>query len=170
MDAAALRIEPLNHQDPDLAQRIHAVLLPAYAQEALLLGAREFGPLERTPQDICNSRDFFLGAHVGAALAGVLCIGPDDEPGQISISTLVVHPAHQRRGIGRALMQEALRRGEGFVFSVSTGAANEPALALYGSFGFQIYRRGSMGTQDIALVKLRRPAGQHGGGAAPGCP
>ncbi|WP_130429930.1 GNAT family N-acetyltransferase [Rivibacter subsaxonicus] len=151
------RIEPLDHREPALASRIHAVLMLAYAQEAKLLQVRHFAPLDRTVEDIRSSREFFLGALRDQELLGVVGIGPDDEPGQICIASLVVHPAHQRQGIARALMLEALRRGEGMVFSVSTGAQNAPALALYRELGFVDYRWGTIGAEQLALVKLRRP-------------
>jgi len=153
-----VRVEPLRHQDPAVAEQIHAVLLPAYAQEGRLLGAQHFPPMQRTAADIANGREFFLGAWLGKQLVGALSVGADDEPEQICIQTLVVHPDHQRQGVARALMHEVLSRSEGLVLAVATGAANLPALALYRGFGFSIYRHGVVGEDDLALVKLRRPA------------
>lgn len=90
---------------------------------------------------------------------GALCIGPDDEPDQLQIITLAVHPDHQRQGIARRLMRDALQRGAGLVFSVVTGAANRPALALYQDLGFMVCRQGVLDESGIALVKLRRAPG-----------
>ncbi len=151
-----MHIEPLAHHEPAVAQRIHAVLLIAHAQEARLLQVTDFVPMARTPEDIRASGDYFLGALHGDTLLGCVGLGPDDEPGQISIAALVVHPAHQRRGVGRALVTEALRRGAGMVLSVATGAKNAPALALYRGLGFVEYRRGTLGAEAIEIVKLRR--------------
>ena len=53
-----------------------------------------------------------------------------------------MHPDHQRQGIARRLMRDALQRGAGLMFSVVTGAANRPALALYQGLGFVPYRQG----------------------------
>jgi ribosomal protein S18 acetylase RimI-like enzyme len=91
-------------------------------------------------------------------LLGALSLGPDDEPDQINIGSLVVHPQHQRQGIGRSLLAAALRQGEGKVFSVSTGARNTPALNLYREFGFVVYRHGTIGPEALELVKLRASA------------
>ena len=102
--------------------------------------------------------EFHLGAWSGDTLQGVVSVGPDDEPDQLCIGMLVVHPSAQRQGIARALMQDALRRGAGMVYAVATGAANAPALALYRELGFVAYRHGSMGTAQLPLVKLRRDA------------
>jgi ribosomal protein S18 acetylase RimI-like enzyme len=151
-----MHIEPLAHRELAVAQKIHAVLLLAHAQEAQLLQVTDFVPMARTPEDLQASEDYFLGAFLGETLLGCLGLGPDDEPGQISIASLVVHPAHQRQGIARALMAEALRRAAGMVLSVATGAKNTPALALYRSLGFAEYRRGTLGAEAIEIVKLRR--------------
>ena len=153
---SAHSIARLDHRRAEVARRIHAVLMLAYAQEAALLQVRHFAPLARTVADIQAQADLYLGAVERGALIGALSFAPDDEPGQFIVNALVVHPAHQRRGIGRALLLEALRLGDGHTFAVSTAAANAPALALYGGLGFVAYRRGSIGPEALALVKLRR--------------
>ena len=155
-------IRPLEHRLRTVAEQMHAVIRLAYAQEAALLQVHHFGPLGTTVEDLQRSAEFHLGAWAGDALLGVVSVGPDDEPDQLCIAKLVVHPAAQRQGIARALMQYALRRGEGAVFVVSTGAANAPALALYRELGFVTYRHGSIGAEQLAMVKLRRPGS--GGG------
>ncbi len=153
-----MHIEPLAHHELPVAQKIHAVLLLAHAQEARLLQVNDVVPMARTPEDLQSSGDYFLGALLGDSLLGCIGLGPDDEPGQISIAALVVHPDHQRQGVARALMAEALRRGAGLVLSVATGAKNAPALALYRGLGFVEYRRGTLGPQALEIVKLRRAA------------
>jgi ribosomal protein S18 acetylase RimI-like enzyme len=147
----------LDHRDPLVAKQIHEVLLLAYAQEAELLKVKHFEPLERTASDILSSTDYYLGAFLGKQLVGSLSVGPDDEPAQITITSLVVHPSRQRQGIGRSLVLEAIRRANGAVLSVSTAANNAPALCLYRGFGFVEYRWGTVGLEHIPLVKLRRP-------------
>jgi len=159
----ALRIAPLDHRDLAVAAQIHAILMPAYAQEAAMLGVQVFEPLQRTVAQVAADDDLYLGAYVGERLAGALSIGPDrdageEQAGQMLISSLVVHPEFQRRGLARALLLEALRLGAGdaTVFTVATGLANAPALALYQGLGFVPYRLGTIGQEELALVKLRR--------------
>ncbi len=154
----ALATQVLDHRDPAVAAAICSVLLPAYAQEALLLGVQHFAPLKKTAADVQASPDFHLGVVHEDQLLGVLSIGPDEEAQALCINMLVVHPQAQRQGIGRRLVQEALQRGPGMAFEVSTGAKNAPALALYEQFGFVIYRHGTVGPEQLPLVKLRRPA------------
>jgi ribosomal protein S18 acetylase RimI-like enzyme len=148
----------MDTRDPAQVACLHAVWQLAYAQEAALLQSRHFPPLDRTLDSLRHSAEFFLGAWRGVTLLGALALGPDDEGGQIQVTALVVHPQHQRRGVGRALLQAALLRGPGMAFSVATAALNAPALALYQGLGFVVYRHGTIGPDALALVKLRRPA------------
>jgi ribosomal protein S18 acetylase RimI-like enzyme len=149
-------VRPVPHQDPVVAAQIHAVMMLAYAQEAALLQVKHFVPLDRTAADVQTSGDYFLAACAADHLLGVLSLGPDDEPDQLCISSLVVHPQAQRRGIGRALVAECLLRTSSAVVAVATGALNAPALALYHQAGFVEYRRGEIGPERLSLVKLRR--------------
>jgi ribosomal protein S18 acetylase RimI-like enzyme len=157
------RIEPIDARELPVARAIHAVLLLAHAQEARLLKVKEFVPMARTPEDLQRCNALFLGALRGDKLLGCLSLVPDDdEPGQIGIGALVVHPAEQRRGIARQLVSEALRRCAGQVVSVTTGLLNAPALALYREFGFTEYRRGTLGAEELVVVKLRCQRGASG--------
>lgn len=153
-------IAVVDHRDPQIAQQIHAVLALAYAQEAELLQVKHFAPLARGAAHIEASDEVYLGAFIGPRLVGSLSLGRDDEPAQIIITSLVVHPDCQRRGIGRALLREAIRRAADSVLSVSTALNNIPALDLYRSLGFVEYRWGTIGAEGLALVKLRRPRTQ----------
>ncbi|CAG0950203.1 phosphinothricin acetyltransferase [Anaerolineae bacterium] len=150
------RIAPLNHRDAAVAKHIHAVHALAYAQEALLLNVKAFPPLDRTVEDIQSSTECYLGVLQDETLVGVVGFEPDEEPGQVLITSRVVHPKHQRRGYARALMVELFRMGAKDVFAVCTATANAPALDLYRSLGFSEYRFGTIGPEALPLVKLRR--------------
>lgn len=153
-----IHVAQINHQDPNVARQLHAILKLAYAQEAAVMQTVRFSELDETIEEIHGSHEFFLGAIEENVLLGSLSIGPDDEPNQINISTFVVHPTHQRRGVGRMLLKDVMRRSEGMVISVCTGANNIPALALYMEFGFVEYRHGTIGPENHALVKLKTGA------------
>lgn len=148
----------VDHRTRNMARQLHAVQMLAYAQEAALLGVDRFPPLEQTVEDLTGSTDEFVGAFVDDVLVGAVAVGRDDEgPGE-TITSLVVHPAHQRRGIGRSLLRAVIARGRASGMTVQTAAGNMPALALYGQFGFRVYRRWFVGREPIELVKLRRDA------------
>jgi ribosomal protein S18 acetylase RimI-like enzyme len=96
------------------------------------------------------------GAFEDEALAGVLSLCPDEEGRGISISSLVIHPAYQQRGLGQALVREATERYLASELTVQTAVANIPALSLYARFGFKEYRRWACGNEPLELVKLSR--------------
>jgi len=154
----APRIVSLDHCDPAMSELIHATQMLAYAQEAALLNVEHFPPLERRPADVRSCAERFLGAFLGDGLVGAVSIGLEREPQQLNIASLVVAPTYQRRGIGRLLLAAALNECRGSVVTVSTGANNAPALALYAGFGFVECDRRTVGPQALPLVKLLRPS------------
>jgi RimJ/RimL family protein N-acetyltransferase len=81
-------------------------------------------------------------AEDGANIVGRLSLSRDPHPASRHVADLglMVAASHRRRGIGTALLDEAVR------WARETGVRklelhvfpwNEPALALYGSFGFE---------------------------------
>ena len=161
-------IETVNHRDAAVAQALHEVWRLAQAQEAALLPPAPADAPTRTPAEWQASGDVHLAAFVQDRLVGVLSLGPDDEPGQILVTLLAVRPSHQRQGVGRALLLDAIGRAGTTALAVSTTAANLRALRLYRRLGFVDYRRGSLGAHAIAVVKLRRAGGAPA--ADPGAP
>lgn len=71
------------------------------------------------------------------AYAGMAMLGPRDDP-EFEIHTIAVDPAHQRRGLGRLLMEQLMHAADSFdgpVF-LEVRTDNDAAIALYESFGF----------------------------------
>lgn len=152
-------VEALDLSDPAVAERLHAVHRAAYAQEAELLGARHFPPRERTLEQLRAGSDSWLGVRRDAALAGAIAIEPGDTPGSLHIAALVVAPEHQRFGLGRRLVEAVIERAGLGSLTVSTGAANKPALALYAALGFVEERRSTVGFEALPVIRLRRSSG-----------
>lgn len=150
-------ITPLAHTRAEVAADILALMHTAHTQEAQWLQMPEMAPLLQTVPQLQASSHFHLGALLAGSVVGVLVVGPDDEPGQLNISTLVVHPRAQRQGVARSLVQDALRRGPGVVFSVSAATANAAANQLYRGLGFVPYRQGLL-ADVLPITKLRRTA------------
>jgi GNAT superfamily N-acetyltransferase len=151
-----LLIERLDHRSASGAGQIHALMALAHAQEAAVLQVRDVEPFGRCRADIEASRECHLGAFRLDQLVGATAFGPDDEADQFLVSSLVVHPSHQRSGVGLALMREVLVLASGYTVAVTTGEKNLPALSLYLGLGFVAYRFGSVGPEALPLVKLRR--------------
>ena len=158
----------LDQCDAAIAAAIHAVQMAAYAQEAALIGAADFPPLQGTVLAVQRSDELFLGCCEGGALVGALSIelGAEPPPAQRPpcIASLVVAPAWQGRGIGRSLLTAALARLRPGPVTVSTAAKNHPAIALYRSFGFVVQSSrwlGSPPLEVVALVRAARPPTNH---------
>lgn len=84
-----------------------------------------------------------LAALVDGHVAGTVQLGldmPPNQPHRAEVSKLLVHPAHRRRGLARALMTalEARARAEGrrlITLDTRTGDAAEP---LYAALGYEV--------------------------------
>jgi ribosomal protein S18 acetylase RimI-like enzyme len=153
-----LRLAYVDHRVEAIARRIHAVQLLAYREEARLLGATCFPPLERSVGDLRASSEEFLCAYWAEQLVAALGTCPDTEVHGVNIASLVVHPDFQRRGLGRRLLSETVTRHAAVAITIQTGTRNTPALTLYGQFGFREIRRWSEGPEPLELVRLVRPA------------
>ena len=149
-------IERLDHRNPSVARQIHEIRVLAYAQEANTLQIVDVTPFDQRHEDIQASNEYFLGAFKQDTLVGAVSFAPDDEPDQYLVTSLVVHPVHQREGTARSLMVQLLALTGGYATAVAAGARNLPALALYRDLGFVEYRSGTMGASALRLLKLRR--------------
>jgi len=151
------RIEPVDHTMTSVACEIHTVQLGAYSQEARLLGSVSFPPLRQTIDDIVRSGETFIAAYLDDALAGAISVCPDQRRGGNNISSLVVAPQFQRRGIGRRLLARVICEYGSASLTVQTGAKNLPAFNLYAESGFAEISRWRAGAEQLELVELHRP-------------
>jgi len=99
-----ITVAPIDHRDVRVAERLHAIQMAAYAQEARLLEARHFPPLDRTVADVQASRERFLGAFWETELVGTVSVEDGAGCTELVICSLTVAPDCQRRGVGRALL------------------------------------------------------------------
>ena len=108
----------------------------------------------------------FLVAHEGERMVGfVVADGVPNHGRTIGhVKDLAVHPGHRGRGIGRGLLERALSvlasQGTGWV-KLEVREGNEPAIALYREFGFDLHRRVPRyyddGETALVLVAPLRP-------------
>jgi ribosomal protein S18 acetylase RimI-like enzyme len=153
-------IRPIEHEVVDTASELLALQLRAYAQEAELLGAIYFPPLERTVEDIQGCAESFRAALLDGRMVGAVSVRDDEEGLGTNVASLVVDPPFQRRGIGRALLASVVSTHGRGALTVQTGVKNIPALALYREYGFNELRRWQVGREPLELIKLARSA-QH---------
>ena len=87
---------------------------------------------------VCAATPRHRGRAVGVPLAAYAISGRDAKQG--FLQRLAVHPAHQRQGLGRALVVDSLQwlaRWRVQRVLVNTPVDNDAALALYEGLGFQ---------------------------------
>jgi len=148
----ALRAEPAK------AERLLLVQRAAYAAEAELMGFDGIPPLHETVEELleASGEQHWIGRFDGPTLVGGVAWSEDGAAG-VTLLRLVVAPAAWRRGHATALLDAFDETVGPRAVSVSTGAANAPALALYASRGFAV-----VGDEEIApgarLTRLLRPA------------
>ena len=140
--------------DRDLAAQILAVQVAAYTVESELIGYPDLPPLRETIEDILSAPERFLVYQDGGQIAAVLSYARTDK--NLEIGRLVVSPSHFRRGIASQLLvyleqlQPTYRK-----ITVSTAAANHPAIRLYQKHGFHIIERTVL-PDHLVLVQLTK--------------
>lgn len=100
----------------------------------------------------------YLSAREGGSLigyTGLVRVGSEAE-----VHTLAVDPAHQRRGIGRALLRAILDHAEGATVFLEVRTDNDSAIRLYRSEGFDVIgiRRGYYRPSGADAFTMRRQA------------
>ena len=143
----------LDHRDRQVAERIRHLQRASYGVEALLIGYDRMPPLVERTDDIMELVLTILGVVEQRELQGL--VGYRRHRDLVDVDRLAVHPSKFRRGIGARLLESVHEREQDARrFEVSTGANNEPAIALYRAAGYT-----PMGEEDrdgVAVVQLVR--------------
>jgi ribosomal protein S18 acetylase RimI-like enzyme len=155
-----ITLRPANHRLLDVARAIHGVQMLAYAQEAAVLGVASLPPLKLTVEQLQSSDECFHAAYLSSTLVGAVGVTDKPDASMMVINSLVVHPAHQRVGIATRLLLQVLVASEAASVRVSTGAGNQPALALYRKHGFVEYKRWFVGPERLELTALKLERGR----------
>jgi ribosomal-protein-alanine N-acetyltransferase len=102
----------------------------------------------------------YLSAREGDSLIGY--VGLARVGSEAEVHTLAVDPAHQRRGIGRALLRAILDHAEGATVFLEVRTDNDSAIRLYRSEGFDVIgiRRGYYRPSGADAFTMRRQAHQ----------
>jgi ribosomal protein S18 acetylase RimI-like enzyme len=137
---------------PRLAELVHA----AYGHYVERIG-RPPGPMTEDYAEVVDRSQVVVAERDGE-IAGLIVLAVGDEG--FLVENVAVDPAHQGRGVGRALLEhaEAAARREGFdsiyLYTHETMTENQ---ALYARIGYAEYDRRAQG--DDWLVYLRKPLG-----------
>lgn len=122
-------------------------LSPAHAPriaelEALLFQGDQPWTESMVRAELSQRYTFYVGAFEDGidsliGYAGVAMLGPKEDP-EFEIHTIGVDPVYQRRGVGRALMDQLVHTADllGGPIFLEVRTDNTPAIALYESYGF----------------------------------
>ncbi len=142
--------------DERLARDVLDLQRRAYAVEAALIGSDGIPALTETLDELRDAGETWLGCFDTTGLSGAVAWRRLGD-GSIDICRLVVAPRAFRAGVATALLDELDRRCPTSPMIVSTGSANEPALALYRRRGFRPVRQREA-APGLMVTELARPA------------
>jgi len=124
----------LDHGKASISRDIWAIFQRAYLIEAQIVGAEDFPPLNRTPEEIQFAKSAFTGLLDCTTLAAVAETQTDDNC--LYVDSFVVDPKSFRKGFGSRLLRFILDESDCDTAFVETAAENEPAVIFYKRFGF----------------------------------
>ena len=154
--SADSKFKKINNLSIKNAEKLFDIWQASYVIEKNMLGAKVFPPLNRTAHDfVCSTNDFFSIISDSNYL-GVIEILTEKEA--IHIQSLVVSPAHFRKGVGSKLITTVLNLYDTSSFTVETGFDNLPAKKLYESFEFKMKRvwMTKFGVKKIRYQKIMK--------------
>jgi ribosomal protein S18 acetylase RimI-like enzyme len=125
----------------------YAALLPKTALEAI---TSQWHAPALLAEQIEDPDIYFAIARDGGVVAGVITARRHDDA--IVVGRLYVRPKHQRRGIGRALMESSYRAFSGVCrVRLTVKADNRKGVVFYAGLGFREVARSS---EEIAGARL----------------
>lgn len=118
--------------------------------------------------EFSHPHTFYIGVfddegdeEVLVAYAGMAMLGPRDDP-EFEIHTIAVDPEHQRRGLGRLLMEQLMHAADSFDGQIflEVRTDNKPAITMYEAFGFvnQGMRRNYYQPSGADAYTMSRPS------------
>jgi ribosomal protein S18 acetylase RimI-like enzyme len=148
---ANIRILPLttNREALELLQ----LQMLAYRVEAELVLFADIPPLKDSIASIQSAAETFYGYFEESVLVGAISVQQGDAANELVVCRMMVHPHYFRRGIASLLLQHVIAMRGAARMTVSTVAANVPAIRLYERFGFRERERREL-APGIELVTL----------------
>jgi ribosomal protein S18 acetylase RimI-like enzyme len=140
------------------ADDILALQKLAYQGEAELYQDWSIPPLTQSSEEINAefSTKTFLKACLNGKLIGSVRVSFNHGTG--FVGRLIVHPEHQKKGIGTKLMQTIEKRFSSTErFELFTGSRSEGNIRLYEKLGYRIFRKERLSPQvELVFMEKRR--------------
>jgi ribosomal protein S18 acetylase RimI-like enzyme len=144
--------------EPDDAEDILALQKLAFQVEAELYGDPGIAPLVETVEDVRAAivRGVVLKAVTGDAI--VRSVRASVADGRCHIARLAVHPANQRQGVAKRLMEAVQELVPASGYALYTGHRSEGNLRLYARLGYVEVRR-EVVSADLSFVHMLKVSG-----------
>jgi ribosomal protein S18 acetylase RimI-like enzyme len=143
-------IEKVNHKREEVAEQLYTIWQASYLVEKEMIGAEVFPPLDRLVHDFQGAENVFYAYVINHEFTGVIEVAQIED--YIHLQSLVVHPAHFKKGIATVLIKHVMETHTSAKYSVETGYENVPAKRLYESFEF---RETKVYDTDYGVKKIR---------------
>ena len=148
---------PIERADAGDAAAILRLQILAYQSEAKIYNNYAIPPLTQSLAEIEKeflSHTFLVARQDGEIIGSVRAVCRD---GRCHIGKLIVHPDHQRQGLGARLMAaiEATFPEEQY-FELFTGHRSDRNLRLYNRLGYQEFKR-EPAAPGLQVVYLEKP-------------
>lgn len=148
-----MKIEPAAQTDLPAILQLQKL---AYLSEAVIYHDYALQPLTQTLEELIDEADRCLvlravddGVLVGSVRAHL-------ENGTCHIGKLIVHPDHQNRGIGQALLGAVEEHFPGMRFELFTGHRSLKNLSLYEKLGYRRFDS-RPAASHLTLIYLEKP-------------
>jgi len=148
-------MEVIPAQENDLEEILQLQYL-AYKSEAILCDDYSIPPLQQTIEGIVEEATIsrFLVVKFNDVIIGSVRAYMDE--GVCKIGRLIVHPEHQRKGVGTTLIANIEMCFPGAsTYEVFTGKRSEGNLRLYNKLEYKLYKEEKL-NERITLVFLRK--------------
>ncbi|MBX2993321.1 MAG: GNAT family N-acetyltransferase [Bdellovibrionaceae bacterium] len=141
-------VRQLKHKDIPTLERILEIQRAAAREESR-------SSLKETLKDLQRTRDAIFIDEDRGMVTGALFL--EEKCGSYLISKLFVDPERSRQGVGKSLVKAVLKEVAGSRLRVYMSEANDPAVRLFESLGFEITHT-LEAKRGLRLVGLERQA------------
>jgi len=138
------------------ADEILALQKLAYQSEAALYQDWSIPPLTQSIEEIKSefSTKTFLKAYLNSKLVGSVRVSFNR--GTCFVGRLIVHPGHQKKGIGTKLMETIEKKFPSTErFELFTGSRSEGNIRLYEKLGYRIFRKERLSAKAVLVFMVK---------------
>jgi ribosomal protein S18 acetylase RimI-like enzyme len=146
----------IQRADMEDAYEILTLQKLAYISEAEILGDYTIQPLTQSLDSLVNEFDHNLILKYVSEGKIIGSIRANEEKGTCYISKLMVHPNHQNKGIGKALVREIENVFSSVRYELFTSSQSIKNVSFYEKLGFRGYKAEKLATEETIFVFMEK--------------